>query len=233
MNRRSGMTITARIKSALDALDGWLARYGRFGSTIVLTAMAVGAAVSLHFLVRMLEGLPVQPISALNLSFEIAIVSAPIIFYARDVIDQLRASRITMDQMSRRLEISVAQAEHANRAKSAFLANMSHELRTPLNAIMGFSHDEGRASGLRCKICAISPMPATSHASGRYRWASSTTFSTLQDRGRQDVADCAEQFPARGAGRFAILCAPLGEKFWRAHRKPAAAGRCACWRWSA
>ena len=32
-----------------------------------------------------------------------------------------------------------AQAETANRAKSAFLANMSHEIRTPLNAILGYS----------------------------------------------------------------------------------------------
>ncbi len=33
-----------------------------------------------------------------------------------------------------------AQAEEANRAKSAFLANMSHEIRTPMNAILGFTH---------------------------------------------------------------------------------------------
>jgi signal transduction histidine kinase/DNA-binding NarL/FixJ family response regulator len=32
-----------------------------------------------------------------------------------------------------------AQAETANRAKSAFLANMSHEIRTPLNAIVGYA----------------------------------------------------------------------------------------------
>ena len=32
-----------------------------------------------------------------------------------------------------------AEAETANRAKSAFLANMSHEIRTPLNAIIGYS----------------------------------------------------------------------------------------------
>jgi len=32
-----------------------------------------------------------------------------------------------------------AEAEAANRAKSAFMANMSHEIRTPLNAILGYS----------------------------------------------------------------------------------------------
>jgi len=33
-----------------------------------------------------------------------------------------------------------AEAEAANRAKSAFLANMSHEIRTPMNAIIGLAH---------------------------------------------------------------------------------------------
>jgi len=36
-------------------------------------------------------------------------------------------------------EAAVANAEAANRAKSAFLASMSHEIRTPLTAILGFS----------------------------------------------------------------------------------------------
>ncbi len=65
-----------------------------------------------------------------NLSLVVIIVAAPIIFYARDVIAQLKESRAQMDEMSRHLAISVEQAEHANKAKSAFLANMSHELRT-------------------------------------------------------------------------------------------------------
>src|SRR4051812_5613015 len=127
------------IRGALDALDGSVARFGRFGSTAALTAMAVGAVEMLHFAVRAIEGLPVQWIAAGNLAAELTIVAAPIIFYARDVIDQLKASRTSMDEMSRQLLISVEQAEQANRSKSAFLANMSHELRTPLNAIMGFS----------------------------------------------------------------------------------------------
>jgi signal transduction histidine kinase len=209
------MTITARIKSALDALDGWLARYGRFGSTIVLTAMTVSVAVPLHVLVRLAEGLAVQPVAILNLSLEIAVVSAPIIFYARDVIDQLRASRITMDQMSRRLEISVAQAEHANRAKSAFLANMSHELRTPLNAIMGFSEvmkDEHLGPVQNSRYLAYA---GDIHASGRYLLGIINDILDLSkiEAGKMSL-DCAEQFPLREALDASLsLCAPLGEKF--------------------
>ena len=37
------------------------------------------------------------------------------------------------------VEYALAQAQHANSAKTTFLSNMSHDMRTPMNAIMGFS----------------------------------------------------------------------------------------------
>ena len=135
MHRR---TVTA-IRGALDALDTQVSRLGRLGSTAAITALAIAALVPLHLLVRRLEHLPVQWAAVVNLSLEVAVIAAPIILYSRDVIAKLKAAREKFNEMSRRLAISVDQAEQANRAKSAFLANMSHELRTPLNAIMGFS----------------------------------------------------------------------------------------------
>jgi len=139
VGRRSRATLPPAVRAALDVLDAWISRLGRLGSAAYLTAMTALGVIVLHIALQRLEGLPVQPIALLNLASEIILVAGPIIFYAREVIAQLKTSRSRMDEMSRRLQISVDQAETANRAKSTFLANMSHELRTPLNAIMGFS----------------------------------------------------------------------------------------------
>ena len=215
MDRHSASTISAGVRGLLDALDGRLTRLGRFGSTAVITAMTVAAVSVLHFVVRALEGLPIQSIAVVNLAVEIAIVTTPIIFYARDVIEKLTASRATLDEMSQRLTISVEQAEQANRAKSAFLANMSHELRTPLNAIMGFSEvmkdqhlgpmDNRRYLGYAGDI----------HASGRYLLGIINDILDLSkiEAGKMTLEN-AEEFPLRQAleGSLAI-CIPLAEKF--------------------
>ncbi len=215
VSRPSASTIPAFVRNLLDALDGRLTRLGRFGSTAVITGMTVVAVGALHFTVRLVEGLPIQPIAIVNLSLEIAIVMGPIIFYARDVIEKLRTSRAAMDEMSRQLMISVEQAEAANRAKSAFLANMSHELRTPLNAIMGFSEvmkeqhlgplENQRYLGYAGDI----------HSSGKYLLGIINDILDLSkiEAGKMTVEN-AEEFPLRQAleGSLAI-CVPLAEKF--------------------
>lgn len=49
--------------------------------------------------------------------------------------EELRHER----EQRKQLEKKLAQAEHANQAKSVFLSNMSHDIRTPMNAIIGFT----------------------------------------------------------------------------------------------
>jgi signal transduction histidine kinase len=213
--RRSGKNIIARVKAALDTLDSRLSRYGRFGSTLTLTAMAASAAAGIHMLVRTLEGHQFHAVAVFNSFIEIALVTTPIIFYARDVIAQLEASRASMDEMSQRLAISAEQAEQANRSKSAFLANMSHELRTPLNAIMGFSEvmkDQHLGPVHNPRYLAYA---ADIHASGRYLLGIINDILDLSkiEAGKMSLEQ-AEEFPLRQAleGSLAI-CNTLGEKF--------------------
>ena len=47
--------------------------------------------------------------------------------------------KATVDKQNREIELLLAQAHQASRAKSAFLANMSHEIRTPLNGVFGMT----------------------------------------------------------------------------------------------
>ncbi len=57
----------------------------------------------------------------------------------REAEEQLRASNQALAAATTEAQELAAQAEAANRAKSAFLANMSHEIRTPMNAIIGLA----------------------------------------------------------------------------------------------
>jgi signal transduction histidine kinase len=215
VGRRSGKNIAAHIKAALDGLDARLGRYGRLGSALTLTAMAASTAAGLHILVRSLEGHQFHAAAVFNSFVEIALIVAPIIFYARDVIAQLKSSRTGIDELSRRLAITAEQAEQANRAKSAFLANMSHELRTPLNAIMGFSEvmkDQHLGAMHNPRYLAYA---GDIHASGRYLLGIINDILDLSkiEAGKMSLEQ-AEEFPLRLAleGSLAI-CGSLGEKF--------------------
>ncbi|MBW8708852.1 MAG: hypothetical protein JF627_06240 [Alphaproteobacteria bacterium] len=215
MRRRSVTYLSVQVMALLDRLDGRLSKLGRFGSAAALTGMAVCVGVPLHVLIRTLEGLQIQLIGMLNLAGEIVIIAAPIILYARDVITQLKTSRTIMDGMSRRLKVSVEQAQAANRAKSAFLANMSHELRTPLNAIMGFSEvmmDQhlGPLDNPRY-LTYVGDI----HTSGRYLLGIINDILDLSkiEAGKMSL-DSAEEFPLRQALEGSLsICRNLGEKF--------------------
>ena len=215
MNRGLTHRISARVRFALDALDAHLSRLGPYGSTAAVTALAVAAALPLHTLLRMLEGLPVQSVALFNLSLVVIIVAAPIIFYARDVIAQLKENRAQMDEMSRHLAISVEQAEHANKAKSAFLANMSHELRTPLNAIMGFSEimkEEHLGPVHNARYLSYA---ADIHSSGRYLLGIINDILDLSkiEAGKMSLEN-AEEFSLRQSLEGSMgMMSTLGEKY--------------------
>ena len=53
--------------------------------------------------------------------------------------DEARLIAEELERANARLVTAVAEAQAANRAKSAFLATMSHEIRTPINAMLGYT----------------------------------------------------------------------------------------------
>ncbi|MDH5544275.1 MAG: ATP-binding protein [Gammaproteobacteria bacterium] len=89
---------------------------------------------------------PLSPLEIQNLSQTIGELTNGFRKSQNDVYDLNASLQERIDLATRRLretnahlEIALAQAEQASRAKGNFLANMSHELRTPMNAIIGYS----------------------------------------------------------------------------------------------
>ncbi|HJQ10137.1 MAG TPA: PAS domain-containing sensor histidine kinase, partial [Gemmatimonadaceae bacterium] len=82
-------------------------------------------------------------------------------------INELREAELARDR-------ALAEAERANKAKSAFLAAMSHDLRTPLNAIGGFA--ELAADGMYGPVT-----PEQRDAMGRIRRAGNHLLTLIND----------------------------------------------------
>lgn len=55
------------------------------------------------------------------------------------LLDQLKAKNLALDNSVAELEQARAFAEESNLLKTAFLANLSHEIRTPMNVMLGFA----------------------------------------------------------------------------------------------
>jgi signal transduction histidine kinase len=119
-------------RNALVRLEGWLEKLGTARSSLVMSGVSVLALLSVHLILRLIEGGPITRTATLNIMVEGFAVAAPLILYSRRV-------RARLQRMTLRMATAAEEAREASRAKSAFLANMSHELRTPLNAILGFS----------------------------------------------------------------------------------------------
>ena len=181
----------------------------------MLSVVAVMGAILVHVVLRtVIEGQTLSLSAILNVLVEGAVVAAPMILYARWVIQKLARNRAELRAMSQRLAASAEEALGASRAKSAFLANMSHELRTPLNAILGFSEimkDQHLGPVSNARYLAYA---ADIHSSGRHLLGIINDVLDLAkiESGKMTLDDAQEFALVPALSSAIVMLAGLGEK---------------------
>ena len=66
--------------------------------------------------------------------------------------EEIRQLNADLAASQKQLQAALAEAEHANRAKTAFLNSMSHDIRTPMNAVIGFTALAASHSGNEAQV---------------------------------------------------------------------------------
>ncbi len=120
-------------------IDAFLGRLGPVGATVALTLLAVVIALSVYFVLSIVQRTSLSVLLITDTALITIVVAVPIILHSQRMIEKLRDSRRILKALAVELAAAKDLADAGNRAKSEFLANMSHEIRTPMNGVLGMT----------------------------------------------------------------------------------------------